>query len=98
MSNNNYMELLNKLGFKIDSMGYQYWLYAIKISKKEYWKYSYNMEILYNEIAKRLNTSRGNIERCMRTSSIPAKENIREYFNYTGKITTKVILQLLIRK
>ena len=90
-------KLLNQLGFKVESLGYQYWLYAIRISKSEYWKYSYSMEIVYHDIARNYNTTRDRVERCMRQCLPKSKELIANYFNYSGKLTTKSILQLLIR-
>lgn len=95
---NNIQKLLNELGFKIDSLGYQYWIYAINKSCKEYWKYSYTMEIVYNDVAKFYKTTRDRVERCMRHASINAKAFIRNKYNYKGSITTKVILQLLVRE
>lgn len=88
--------LLYELGFKVDSLGYQYWIFSVNKSLTQYWKYSYKMEIVYCDVARVFNTTRNRVERCMRHASINAKENIRDFFKYQGKITSKVIMQLLI--
>lgn len=88
-------EYLIKLGFKIDSLGFEYWIRSIEIYKENYWRYGFTMQILYNEIAKEFNSKAHRIERCLRTASAPAKKKISEIYNYKLNITTKTILQLI---
>lgn len=88
-------EYLLKLGFKVDSIGFEYWLKAIKLYKENYWRYGFTMEFIYYEVAKLCNSTRSRVERAMRTASMQAKDNIRKVYNYDFKITNKTILQLI---
>lgn len=88
-------EYLLKLGFKIDTLGFEYWIRAIEIYKENYWRYGFTMQFLYNEIAKEFNSTDHRVERCLRTSSALAKKKIAEIYNYKLNITTKTILQLI---
>lgn len=88
---------LIKLGFNINSIGFDYWLYAIKLYNQYRGKYTFSMEILYQDISKYFKTTRNRVERTMRTASIHAKENIKKIYKYNNKITNKTILILLTR-
>lgn len=88
-------EYLIKLRFKIDSLGFEYWIRAIEIYKKDYLRKGFTMQYLYSVIANDFNISAHNVERCMRTASAPAKKKISEIYNYKLDITTKTILQLI---
>ena len=88
-------EYLLKLDFKIDTLGFEYWIRAIEIYKENYWRHDFTMQFLYNEIAKEFNSTAHRVERCLRTSSAPAKKKIAEIYNYKLNITTKTILQLI---
>ena len=85
---------LIKLGFKVDTVGFRYWIEAIKIYKQYGWRYSFTMQYLYNEIANYYGSTATRVERALRTTSNNAKENIRNKYGYFGKITTKTILEL----
>ncbi len=88
-------EYLLKLGFKIDSLGFEYWIRAIEIYKENHWRYGFTMQFLYEEIAKEFNSTAHRVERCLRTSSSTAKKKISEIYDYKLNITTKTILQLI---
>lgn len=86
---------LIKLGFKVDTIGFRYWIEAIKIYKQDGWRYGFTMQYLYNEIAKYYGSTPTRVERSLRTTSNKAKEEIKNKYGYYGKITTKTILELL---
>lgn len=88
-------EYLIKLGFKIDTLGFEYWIRAIEIYKENYCRHGFTMQFLYEEIAKEFNSTAHRVERCLRTSSAPAKKKIAEIYNYKLNITTKTILVLI---
>lgn len=88
---------LKKLGFKINSMGFNYWILAIEL----YSRNATNFEIftitqIYEEIAEIYHTNKSSVERCMRTSRMTANENIKQKFNYNNKITNYTCLKLLV--
>lgn len=85
---------LIKLGFKIDTIGFRYWIEAIKIYKKDGCRYGFTMQYLYNEIAKYYGSTPARVERDLRTTSNNAKEQIKNKYGYFGKITNKTILEL----
>ncbi len=89
--------LLLKLGFNINSIGFDYWLSAIEYFRQNYGRYSFNMQIMYEEIAKQYQTTATRVERSLRTASATAKQNIQKYFEYYNKITNKTILILFNR-
>lgn len=98
MYNMKYQErqnLLKKLNFNITSIGFKYWIKAIDIYKKDSWRYGFTIEYLYNIIADYFQTTRTRVERAMRTASQNAKKTIAEKYNYNGKLSTKVILELI---
>ena len=85
---------LIKLGFKVDTVGFRYWIEAIKIYKQDGWRCGFTMQYLYNEIANYYGSTATRVERALRTTSINAKENIKNKYGYYGKITNKTILEL----
>lgn len=98
---NNFREFYNdiknnliKLGFKIDTIGFRYWIEAIKIYKQDGRRYGFTMQYLYNEIANYYGSTATRVERALRTTSNNAKENIKYKYGYYGKITNKTILEL----
>lgn len=88
-------DILLKLGFNVNSIGFDYWSYAIKLYNQYRGKYTFSMEILYQDIAKYFKTTRNRVERAMRTARFTATENIVKEFNYNGKITNLSCLKLL---
>ena len=91
----NYKKLLLELNFNVNSIGFEYWLKAIEIYNKNKNKYTFNMMILYSDIAKSFDTNYTKVERALRFAREKANKNIHIYFNYYGKITNKSILKLL---
>ncbi len=87
--------LLLELGFKVSTLGFKYWIKAIEIYKKDGWRYGFTMQYLYEEIAKYYETTKTRVERALRTCSETAKSEIQFKYQYSGKITNKVILDLL---
>lgn len=97
-SKNFYKDIKNnliKLGFKVDTIGFRYWIEAIKIYKEYGWRSGFTMQNLYNEIASYYGSTATRVERALRTTSNHAKENIKNKYGYYGKITNKTILELL---
>lgn len=90
------LEILKKLGFNINSKGFNYWLLAINLYKRNVGTYNIgNITNIYKEISEIYHTKAQSVERCMRTARIPANENIQQEFNYNSKITNFVCLKLL---
>lgn len=87
-------DYLFKLGFNINSIGFDFWLTAIRIYLKNR---QISMMTLYNEIAKITNKTASQIERTMRTASETAKENIKKLYDYNGKLSNKTILTLITK-
>lgn len=83
---------LLQLGFNINSIGFDFWLTAIRIYLKNR---QISIMTLYNEIAKITNKKSSQVERAMRTSSENAKEKIKELYQYDGKLNNRTILNLL---
>lgn len=88
--------LLLQLQFNVNSIGFKYWLAGIKIYRKNYFRYGFTLEFVYNEIAEEYNTTRDRVERALRTASNTAKKNIQKYYNYYGTITNKTIFELIV--
>ena len=88
---------LLKLKFNVSSIGYQYWITAIILYKKNYYKYDNSIEKIYNDVAEEHKTTRSRVERSMRTARLTATEEIQKYFNYYNKLTNKTVLELLSR-
>ena len=91
----NIQRQLLHLDFNISSIGFKYWIKAIDIYRKYSLRYGFTMEYLYNIIADDFLTTRTRVERAMRTASQTAKKTIAEKYNYNGKLSTKVILELI---
>lgn len=85
---------LLQLGFNINSIGFDFWLTAIRIYLKNR---QISMMTLYNEIAKITNKTASQIERSMRIASETAKENIKKLYDYNGKLSNKTILILITK-
>ena len=88
--------LLLQLQFNVRSKGFKYWLYGIRIYRKDYFRKGFTLEYVYNEIAERYKVTRNSVERALRTSSNTAKKNIQKFYNYYGNITNKIIFELII--
>ena len=91
-------KILLQLQFNVASIGFYYWITAIKQHRKNYYKYDNTIEKVYNDVAKIHNTTRARVERAMRTARTPATEQIQKHFNYYNKLTNKTVLELLTRK
>lgn len=81
---------LLQLGFNINSIGFDYWIRAIEVYKP-----NVKMENVYFTLAQFFGKKPTLIERGMRTASERAKEKIKEYYKYDGKLSNKSILNLL---
>lgn len=86
---------LLELGFKVNSMGFKYWVIAIIGYRRNKYHYNDTIESIYEDIAKKMGTTRSRVERSMRTARADATKNIQEYFNYYKPITNKTVLSLL---
>ena len=89
-------KLLLKLQFNVASIGFNYWITAIKQYRKNYYKYN-KIEQLYYDVAKIHNTTRTRVERAMRVAKTTATEQIQKQFNYYNRLTNKTVLELLTR-
>lgn len=90
------LELLKKLGFNINSKGFNYWILAINLYERNVNIYNIgNIINIYKEIAEIYHTTVASVERCMRTARLSATDNIIKKFNYNGKITNMTCLKLL---
>ena len=83
---------LLQLGFNINSNGFYYWIRAIEVSQP-----NVKMESVYFTLAQFFGKKPSLIERGMRTASETAKEKIKEYYKYDGKLSNKSILKLIIK-
>lgn len=88
-----YNYLLN-LNFNINSIGFYFWIEAINIYRRDYYKYNFTIEEVYLEIAKRNNTSKNNVERQLRNARKNNINKLKKYFNYKT-ITNKRLLKLM---
>ena len=94
---NEISKILLNLQFNVSSKGFYYWITAINLYRKNYYKYDDTIEKIYNDVAKIHNTTRTRVERAMRTARTPATEQIQKQFNYYNKLTNKTVLELLTR-
>lgn len=85
-------ELL-ELNFDVDSIGIVYWLEAIKFVKEN--PLVWEMQDIYEYVAKLHNSTYSKIERGMRTAITPARENIQKKYGYYGKIRNQTFLGLI---
>lgn len=85
-------ELL-ELGFNVDSVGIVYWVDAIKIVKNN--PLIWDMCDIYEKVAKKNITTSTKVERGMRTSIEPAKENIQKKYSYYKPIKNSTFLNLI---
>lgn len=83
---------LLKLGFNINSVGFDYWIRAIEVYQP-----NVKMESVYFTLAQFFGKKPSLIERGMRTASETAKENIKKLYNYNGKLSNKTILTLITK-
>lgn len=84
---------LLKLGFNINSVGFDYWIRAIEVYQP-----NVKMESVYFILAQFFGKKKTSlIERGMRTASETAKEKIKEYYKYDGKLSNKTILNLITK-
>ena len=92
---NTISKLLLKLQFNVSSIGFNYWVTAIRQYRKNYYKYNNTIEQLYYDVARIHNTTRTRVERSMRTAKATATEQIQKQFNYYNKLSNKTVLELL---
>lgn len=83
---------LLKLGFNINSVGFDYWIRAIEVYQP-----NVKMESVYFTLAQFFGKKPSLIERGMRTASETSKEKIKEYYKYDGKLSNKTILNLITK-
>ena len=76
-------KMLMKLNFDIKSIGFQYWVVALIIYKKNFYKYDNTIESVYSEVAKTFHTTRTRVERTMRTASEEAKRQLQKILSIT---------------
>lgn len=94
-------KLLIDIGLNPVYKGFKYWVKGIEYKKNIDKSKIYNIMDLYRAIGSMFNLEDtkktiNNIERCMRVSILDNKENIQKTFNYKGKITNKVFLELIL--
>lgn len=90
-------KMLLQLQFNVTSIGFYYWITAIKLYRKNYYKYNNTIEQVYHDVAQIHNTTKTRVERAMRTAKATATEQIQKQFNYYNKLTNKTVLELLTR-
>lgn len=89
-------EKLIELNFNVSSKGFEYWILLVYSYITNKGKKYFNLEKIYEIIAKTYNTTRNRVERNIRTASKQALPTIREYYNYKNKrLSTKDILELI---
>ena len=62
-------KLLLKLQFNVTSIGFNYWITAIELYRKNYYNYNNTIEKVYNDVAKIHNTTRTRVERAIAFAS-----------------------------
>ena len=92
---NTISKLLLKLQFNVSSIGFNYWVTAIRQYRKNYYEYNNTIEQVYHDVARIHNTTRTRVERAMRTAKATATEQIQKQFNYYNKLSNKTVLELL---
>lgn len=97
MQVNTIRKLLLELQFNVSSIGFRYWIKAIRVYKQDGWRYGFTMQYLYNEIANYFGSTATRVERAMRTARATATEQIQKQYNYYNKLTNKTVLELLTR-
>ena len=85
-------ELL-ELNFNVDSIGIVYWVEAIKLIKNN--PLVWDMLDVYEHVAKLYNSTKSRVERAMRHSIEPARENIQKKYGYYAKIKNQTFLDLV---
>ena len=88
-------KMLLQLQFNVTSIGFNYWVTAIRLYRKNYYKYNNTIEHVYHDVARIHNTTRTRVERAMRTAKATATEQIQKQFNYYNKLSNKTLLELL---
>lgn len=88
-------KILFYLEFNVTSKGFEYWITAILLYRKNKDRYDNTIENIYNEVAKIHKTNRNRVERAMRTARETANNKIKETYQYKGKITNKTALKLI---
>lgn len=84
------------LQFNVNSIGIEFWITAIELYQKDIHRYSFSMINMYKEIAENYNTTWSKVERSMRTAVKPAKEIIRQVYNYYyNKLDTRTVIRLI---
>lgn len=85
-------ELL-ELGFNVNSIGIAYWIEAIKCVRDN--PKLWDIMDIYEQVAKKCETTISKVERGMRTAILPAKENIQKKYNYYARIKNQTFLSLI---
>lgn len=88
-------DMLLSLSFNLNSIGFKYWITAIRINQNTNNYLKNSIENVYQQVAKIHNTTRNRVERAMRTARETATERIQEKYNYGLKLTNKSVLILL---
>lgn len=83
--------LLIDLKMDFNSLGFNYWRYAIILYKNK----DIKITDLYIEVAEKYNTTNKAVERNMRYQRKKVDKNIQKYFNYDEKITNQTFLNLI---
>ena len=86
-------EELIELNFNVNSVGIAYWIEAIKYAKEN--PLVWNMTDIYENVAKKYNTTTSKVERGMRTAISPAKKNIEKKYKYYNKINNGTYIGLI---
>ena len=90
---NSIKDELLELGFDVDSIGIVYWIDAIKQVNANPLEWS--MISIYENVAKKRKTTKGAVERLMRFTMAPAKENIQKKYGYYNAIKNQTFLNLI---
>ena len=81
------------LGFDISQYkGFEYWKEAVSYCKK---KNIFKIEDIYKHIAKKYNTSKVAVEIAMRRCALNAREKAMLKYKKNGKMSNKIMLNLL---
>ena len=86
-------ELLIELGFRPKSIGIFYWVDSFKFVKEN--PKTWHIMDIYEAISKKRGKSISAIERAMRYSLEPAKENIRQKYQYYGRMDNMTFINLV---
>lgn len=88
-------DLLDELKIKPNFLGYHFWITALEISTEQTTK---GISEIYEEIARKYNTTKSKVERNLRHTYEDKKEMIQKYFNVSYKINNSTLLALMTRE